>query len=172
MLRTTFANLSRRKLRLLATSLAVLLGVMFTSGTLVLTDSLGSTFETLFSDVYGKTSAVVRSDQHVKGGLEFGNAPTRGKLGDGLVAKVAAVEGVAGAVGTTNGYTQIIKSNGKALGNPNQGAPTMGGNWVANTALNPYQLVSGHAPRTPDQIVTDISMRSRPTTGSASTYRS
>lgn len=157
MFRTTLANLSRRKLRLLATSLAVLLGVMFTAGTLVLTDSLGTTFSTLFSDVYGQTSAIVRSNKKVEGGIQFGNTQTRGNLPDTLVAEVEAVDGVAGAVGTTNGYTQIIKANGKALGNPNQGAPTMGGNWVDNTALNPYQLVSGHAPRTADQIVMDVS---------------
>jgi putative ABC transport system permease protein len=157
MLRTTFANLSRRKLRLLATSLAVLLGVMFTAGTLVLTDSLGATFDTLFTDVYGQTSAVVRSNQKVKGGLEFGNAPTRGRLDDALVTKVAAIDGVADAVGTTSGYTQIVKSNGKALGNPNQGPPTMGGNWIDNPALNPYRIVSGHAPESADQIVMDVS---------------
>ena len=98
MFRTTLANLSRRKLRLLATSLAVLLGVMFTAGTLVLTDSLGTTFSTLFSDVYGQTSAIVRSNKKVEGGIQFGNTQTRGNLPDTLVAEVEAVDGVVPAL--------------------------------------------------------------------------
>lgn len=157
MFRTTLANLARRKLRLLATSLAVLLGVMFTSGTLVLTDSLQGTFDNLFSNVYANTSAVVRSNQNVEGGIEFGATPTRGNMPDTRVAKVAAAKGVADAEGTIGGYAQIVKADGKALGNPNQGPPTMGGNWMTNTDLNPYRIVQGHAPRAADEIVTDVS---------------
>jgi putative ABC transport system permease protein len=157
MFRTTLANLSRRKLRLLATSLAVLLGVMFTSGTLVLTDSLQNTFDDLFSNVYANTSAVVRSNQNVEGGVEFGNAPTRGTMPDSRIAEVRAASGVAHAEGVINGYAQIVKSDGKALGNPNQGPPTLGGNWMTGSRLNPYRIVRGHAPRSDGQIVTDIS---------------
>ncbi|HET8931505.1 MAG TPA: FtsX-like permease family protein [Acidimicrobiales bacterium] len=157
MFRTTLANLARRKLRLLATSLAVLLGVMFTSGTLVLTDSLQGTFDNLFSNVYANTSAVVRSNQNVEGGVEFGATPTRGTMPDSRVAEVVAAKGVADAEGAISGYAQIVKSDGKALGNPNQGPPTMGGNWMVNTDLNPYRVVQGHAPKTADEIVTDIS---------------
>ncbi len=117
MLRTVLANISRRKLRMLGTSLAVLLGVMFTSGTLVLTDC--------------------------------------GELAEADLASIRKISGVATAEGDLLGYTQIIKKNGKALGNPNQGAPTMGGNWLDDPALNPYQIVTGRAPRTADEIVID-----------------
>ena len=157
MFRTTLANLSRRKLRMLATSLAVLLGVMFTSGTLVLTDSLSSTFGNLFSDVYANTSAVVRSSDKVNGGFQVSAGASRGSLSDALIPKVERADGVAGVDGNVQGYTQVIKSNHKALGNPNQGPPTMGSNWPSDLALSPYRLVSGHAPRTADEIVTDIS---------------
>lgn len=157
MFRTILANLARRKLRLLATSLAVLLGVMFTSGTLVLTDSLQGTFDNLFSNVYQGTSAVVRSNAHIEGGIEFGATPSRGTLNDALVAQVSDVKGVAGAEGSVGGYAQVIKVNGKALGNPNNGPPTLGGNWFTNAKLNPYRVVAGHAPKTANQVVTDIS---------------
>ncbi len=157
MLRTILANLARRKLRLLATSLAVLLGVMFTSGTLVLTDSLQGTFDNLFSNVYEGTSAVVRSNAHIEGGIEFGATPSRGSLSDSLVKEVANVNGVAGAEGSVGGYAQVVKVNGKALGNPNNGPPTLGGNWFTNEKLNPYRIVAGHAPQSANQVVTDIS---------------
>ncbi len=158
MLRVTLANLSRRKLRLLATSLAVLLGVMFTSGTLVLTDSLSSTFDELFTDVYADTSAVVRNSTEVEGGLEVAaSGPTRGTLSDELVSRVADAPGIAAADGVVQGYTQLIKPDGKALGNPNQGPPTLGSSYPSDAALSPYRVVEGHEPRDDSQIVTDVS---------------
>lgn len=157
MFRATIANLARRKLRLLATSLAVLLGVMFTSGTLVLTDSLGATFDELFTDIYANTSAVVRSSHEVQGGLEVSaSGPTRGTLSDELISQVAKTPGAAAAVGFVQDYTQIIKPNGKALGNPNQGPPTMGSSYPTDPALSPYRLAEGRAPRANDEIVTDV----------------
>ena len=48
MIRTTIKGLLARKRRLLTTALAVTLGVAFMSGTLVLTDTIGKTFDDLF----------------------------------------------------------------------------------------------------------------------------
>ena len=155
MFRTVIANISRRKLRLLGTSLAVLLGVMFTSGTLVLTTSLGSAFDSLFTNVYANTAAVAQSNVKVTGGLRGSNAATRGDLGTDVVSRIAGIQGVATAEGNISGYTQVIKKNGKALGNPNQGPPTLGGNWLIDPTLNPFQLVSGRAPQQPGQVVID-----------------
>ena len=62
MLRTTFKSLAAHKFRLFATSLAVMLGVAFMAGTLVLTDTIQKTFDDLFSDIYDDTDAVVRAE--------------------------------------------------------------------------------------------------------------
>ena len=62
MFQTTLKNLAARKLRLLTTSVAVLLGVAFMAGTLVLTDTIGKTFDELFADVYEGTDAYVRGE--------------------------------------------------------------------------------------------------------------
>ena len=62
MFRTTLKDLSARKLRLLTTSIAVLLGVAFMAGTLVLTDTIGKTFDDLFADVNSGTDAYVRAE--------------------------------------------------------------------------------------------------------------
>src|SRR5262249_59045192 len=48
MLRATLKSLLARKLRLTLSTLAVVLSVMFVSGSLVLTDTLGRTFDNLF----------------------------------------------------------------------------------------------------------------------------
>ena len=51
MIRATFKSLTARKLRLLLSSLSIVLGVSFVSGAFVLTDSLGKVFDNLFSTI-------------------------------------------------------------------------------------------------------------------------
>ena len=50
MLRATLKSLLSRKLRLILSGLAVVLGVMFVAGSLVLTDTLGRSFDQLFTN--------------------------------------------------------------------------------------------------------------------------
>ena len=51
-----------RKLRLVLTALAIVLGVGFVSGTLVLTDTALSAFDDLFGDIFSKTDVVVQAE--------------------------------------------------------------------------------------------------------------
>ena len=61
MFRIIMHGLLARKFRLFATALAVTLGVAFMAGTLVLTDTLGQTFNDLSAGVYKGTDAEVRA---------------------------------------------------------------------------------------------------------------
>ena len=61
MLNVTFKSLWARKRRLAGTFVAVVLGVAFLSGTLVLGDTLRANFDRLFTTVTRGTSAQVRS---------------------------------------------------------------------------------------------------------------
>src|SRR3954447_13403481 len=151
MLKTTIAGLRARKLRVLTTSLAVLLGVAFMAGSLVLTDTIGKTFDNLFADIYSGTDAFVRGKATVEG--EFGDE--RSRIPTAVVTDVGAVPGVAVAEGSIQGYTQIVGSDGKALGNPGMGAPTFGGNWPTDQRLNPFNVVDGHEPKAADEVVID-----------------
>ena len=56
----TLKGLLAHKLRLALTALAIILGVTFISGTFVLTDTLQSTFNTLFGTIYSKVDFQVR----------------------------------------------------------------------------------------------------------------
>ena len=146
-------GLLARKLRLFATALAVTLGVAFMAGTLVLTDTIGKTFNDLSSGVYKGTDAEVRAKAAFTGGMFIG--AQRPFVGASLVRTLARVPGVAQDQGSIYGYTRLIGKNGQALGNPAQGAPTLGGNWNQVAALNPYHLLAGHAPQAPGQVVID-----------------
>ena len=60
MWKVTYKGLLAHKLRLALTALAIVLGVTFISGTLVLTDTLHNTFTTLFGHVYQNVDFEIR----------------------------------------------------------------------------------------------------------------
>jgi putative ABC transport system permease protein len=152
MLRATLKDLRARKLRLVTTSIAVVLGVAFMAGTLVLTDTIGHTFESLFADVNTGTDALVRSEAAFsdrQGGAQ------RARLDAGILDTVRGVEGVAAAEASIQAYAQLVDGDGKPVGNPASGAPTIGGNWIDDDDLNPFELDSGRAPEAGDEVVID-----------------
>ena len=60
MRKVTLKGLLARKLRLALTALAIVLGVTFVSGTLVLTDTLNRTFDTLIGNAYQHINFQIR----------------------------------------------------------------------------------------------------------------
>jgi putative ABC transport system permease protein len=150
-LRVTLRGLIAHKLRLATTALAILLGVAFMSGTLVLTATIGATFDGLYADINAGTDVQVRSAEVVD--TEFGEQ--RGTLDEGIVAEVAAVDGVRTASPDVTGYAQFVDKDGRAIGNPNQGAPTLGFNWIEDPELSPLNLAAGRPPEGDGEVVMD-----------------
>ena len=153
MFKIALQSLLARKLRLVTTALAVILGVAFTAGTLVLTDTMSSIFNDLSAGVYKGTDAVVRAKAVFNGPNQMGEQ--RPNIDGSLVPALSHVPGVAAAAGSAFGYARLIGKDGKPIGNPANGAPTLGGNWSTVPALNPFHLVAGHAPQAPDEVVID-----------------
>lgn len=151
MLNVTIKGLLAHKFRLAATALAVLLGVAFMAGTLVLTATIGATFDGLYADINAGTDVQVRSSQSVDPG--FGEV--RGPVDESLLPTVQAVDGVRVAEGGVGGYAQFVGKDGKAVGNPNQGAPTLGFSWGDDRTLSPLNLAAGSPPSGPDEVVMD-----------------
>jgi len=152
MFRTTLKHLAARKLRLLATSLAVLLGVAFMAGTLVLTDTIGHAFDTLYASADAGTDVQVRREG------AFDNSDSvaqRSRLDDSIITTITGVDGVSVAEGHIQAYAQLLDKKGTPLGDPNNGAPTYGWAWIANDELNPFDLDQGRAPRQDSEIVID-----------------
>ena len=152
MLRTSIKSLLAHKLRLVTTGVAVLLGVAFMSGSLVLTDTIGKTFDDLFADVTAGTDAYVRGEKVIEN--EFGDG-SRPRVDAALLDEVLAVDGVATAEGDIMGYTQIVGADGEAIGDPGNGAPTFGSSWTDNDDLNPFRLAEGRGPEADDEVVID-----------------
>lgn len=153
MLTATVKGLLARKRRLLLTALAVTLAVSFMTGTKVLTDTIGKTFDDLFADVYRNTDVVVRAEAEFEGPMNTGDQ--RGRVDASLVDTVAAVDGVALAEGQVDGYARLVGKDGEAVGNPQNGAPTIGANWSPLPELNPFRIQSGGPPEAANDVVID-----------------
>lgn len=153
MLKVTLRNLLAHRRRLLGTLFAILLGVGFLAGTLTFNQTLNSNFNNLFSLANAGTDAVVRSSQVITSSGGPGSDQQRPPVSASLISTLSKVPGVADAQGQITGYGQIIGANGKAVGST--GPPRTAGNWITDPRLNPYHLVSGHAPQADDQVVLD-----------------
>jgi putative ABC transport system permease protein len=123
---------------------------MFVSGTFVLTDTLHSTFTTLFNGIYQNVSFEVRGKAAFSG--PAGTA-VRNPISDTIAAKVRAVPGVEDAVGTVQGYAQLIAPDGKAVNT--SGAPTIGLSFNPVTQMSPLHIRSGAPPTTSDEVAID-----------------
>ncbi len=160
MWKVTIKGLLAHKLRFVLTALAVILGVAFISGTFVLTATIQQTFDDLFANIYKGTDAVVRTHEVIKS--DFGSG-LRPPVPESLLPQVKATPGVAAASGTVGiNYAQVVDTKGKAVGNPGQGAPTLGFAWDPVPELNPFRLVA-RQPRRRAPQTRSSSTRRRPT---------
>ncbi len=152
MFKVALKGVLARKGRVLTTAIAVMLGVAFVIGTLVLSDTITRVFNDLFADVNEGTDAVVRAESTFDDG--FGS-DIRGRIDQSLLTDVLATDGVADADGQVQGFAQYVDAEGDAIGNPGQGAPTLGFSWPEVEELNPFVLAAGDRPRGANEVVMD-----------------
>lgn len=149
--KVTLRNLAAHKLRLALTAVAVLLGVSFVSGALILTDTMSKQFDDIFAkvgrgvavDVRGKTVVDAGGDEQAAAAL-----PVPGSVLD----TVRRVDGVKDPVGHVFGYAAVVGKDGKLVGPQQQGPPQMGVNWVPG---GDYVLKTGRAPAGPAEVAID-----------------
>jgi putative ABC transport system permease protein len=145
----TIKQLAANKMRLIATAFAVILGVAFLAGTLILTDTIKATFDGVLTKADAGTDAYVRGVSP----LALGYGESARPLNATVLDTVRGVDGVDQASVVVSGYAQIIDKAGKAVGTPSTGV--LGMNWVTVPALNPFTFSSGRAPTGPDEVAID-----------------
>ncbi|HVC41594.1 MAG TPA: FtsX-like permease family protein [Candidatus Saccharimonadales bacterium] len=153
MIGVSLRSLLSHKLRLALTTIAVVLGVSFVAGTFILTDTINSTFTSIFATANAGVAVTVHGhpiagDSGGVGGGQNHPIPTS------LLATVRVIPGVKDAVGNIFrvGAT-LIGHDGKPIGG--NGPPSFGANWIADKDISPYHLRSGTAPRGAADVVVD-----------------
>jgi putative ABC transport system permease protein len=147
MLRQTVKGLLTRKLRVLLTGVAVMLGVGLVSGTLVLTDTTKAVLEKSFARVTEGIDVQVRPSAAAlpgggKGGTGVAGVPAS------LLDRIAGVSGVEQASGSVTGYAQLLGRDGRPAGPGEPLGRSIGPSFAPD-------LTAGHAPAAPSEVVID-----------------
>ena len=153
MFRLTRKGLWAHKLRFALTGLAVVLGVAFMSGTQILTDTMGKTFDGIFEDANQGVDVVVRRAAAVESTFDV---DVRERVDTATLDRIRAIDGVDVAAGSIEGQAALVGPDGKAEAGTAFGGVT-GANWVEDQRLNPFTIAEGHAPRARDEAVIDQS---------------
>ncbi|MFF8838404.1 ABC transporter permease [Streptomyces sp. NPDC015130] len=150
-LKTSLRNFLAHKGRMALSAVAVLLSVAFVSGTLVFTDTMNTTFDKLFAST---ASDVTVSP---KGAATDDETPQSGRpesFPASLVEQVRKAEGVQTVEGDVVSMSvTVVDADDKNVG-PTSGAPTIATDW-SPSELRSVELVSGHEPRGPTEVVVD-----------------
>jgi putative ABC transport system permease protein len=150
MFNLTVKGLWAHKLRFVLTGLAVVLGVAFMAGTMILTDTMGKTFDGLFATSNEGIDVVIDRATEIEGDF----AEVQERVDASVLEKVRATDGVDAAAGTVEGFAQLVGADGTATVTDGIGG-TMGIAWVDDERLNPFALSAGRAPSGATEIVLD-----------------
>lgn len=137
--------------RLVLTSLAVILGTAFLSGTFVFRDTINQTFDRLFADVFRDVDAYVRSTTFLE--LDFGGEQ-RAATPVAVLDAVRNVEGVTSATGDIQAFARVIGKDGTPLGSEGNGPPTFGG-IASGDSAGLWSITSGRLPVGPNEVILD-----------------
>lgn len=148
----TLRNLVARKVRLLLSAFAIVLGVAFVSGSFIFTDAMGGAFSGIIS---GSTSDVEVAHE---GANEFDSVQDLRLVPDSVVADLRDLDGAA----EVNPYNTlmsvyVIGANGKVVGgNGPPGLAFTDGDATALTGEKITRYVDGERPTGPGEVALDV----------------
>jgi putative ABC transport system permease protein len=156
MLRLTLKGLLQHKIRFLLTTMAVVIGVGFVVGTLVLTDSVRVQFNQLFADINAGIDLQVRGTNEFDQGA-FGARPP---VSETLLPQVQGLPGVKTAAGSAGGFPALLID---AQGQPVKpvGGPPLGVTWVPDAPGSSLIPVEGGPPTADDEVALDKDLARR-----------
>ncbi|TCO40982.1 putative ABC transport system permease protein [Kribbella antiqua] len=150
MIRFALQGLLARKLRTALTAIGVVLGVSLISGTYVLTDSITSAFDSIFTENYKNTDAAITGKSAFDPADD--GTTTAPAFSQDLLPKVRELPQVGAAGGGVFGEAQLIGRDGKAI--VFGGAPNLG--FSVDPALpqfNTLSLVKGAWPAAGEVVI-------------------
>jgi putative ABC transport system permease protein len=152
----TWKGLLAHRVRLVLTTLSVVLGVAFVAGTFVLTDTMSSVFDDLVRGGAGTIDVLVRAENPAGGSaiedMEVAPLP----IPEAILDEVLAVDGVERAEGGIEGFALIVRPDGEPI--TPMGPPTLGAGWFAEGRTIGE---GGRPPSAPDEVVVDAATAER-----------
>lgn len=150
MLRATVKSLLSRKLRLTLSAFAVVLGVMFVAGSLVMTTSLADSYEKMFAGINKSIDVQVTAKEK----FDSQSDATTATIPASVVQQVESAPGVAKATASVfSDGARVIGKDGKVA---TSFAPRYGSNWGGEDDL--IELRSGRGPTAPNEVAIDASI--------------
>ena len=160
MRRATLKSLWARKVRLLLSTLSIVLGVAFVCGSLLFTNMLSDSLDSI---VKGATADVNVAAETLDSGALNAPGAAIAPLDEADVAQVEAIDGVSQVVGLiSSSQVYPLDKQRHLLGF--YGAPGIGANWHDAAAAGAQQgasLVAGRAPQSDSEVVMDPTTASR-----------
>ena len=157
MFKAAWKSLLGRKLRLIMSTFAIVLGVAFVAGTLIFSDTLGRSFTAIFASSVG--DVVVRP----VGASADDGSPTTLTMPASIVDDLAETEGAARADGNVTSFgVFVVSQEGKLIGG--QGAPGLGFSYndaPAGHGIEGLRISEGDIPAGPDEVVLDAGTAER-----------
>src|SRR4051812_33534199 len=157
MWKVTWRNLLARKVRLLLSAFAIVLGVAFVAGSLIFTDALGGAFDGI---IEGSTADV---EIAYKGANSFDSVQDNRTIPASVVADLRQLPEASGVHPVTALQTVfVIGTNGKVVGG--NGPPGLAFNPTTAKAVTGQpilKLVDGQLPSGPRQVALDVDTADR-----------
>ncbi len=153
MLRATLRTAVAHKGRLILSTISIVLGVAFVTGTLMLTAALDRTFVDIIEgsaqDVQITRESAVGVDITTDPG---DNAPLL--VPQRVVDEATSVDGVAAAAGSINrNGVYLLDNSGEVIGGA--GPPAIGLSWESNPLISVTTITEGRAPQAAREVVVD-----------------
>jgi putative ABC transport system permease protein len=153
--KVTLKGLGFRRSRTILTAVAIVIGVSMISGVYVLTDTISSAFDSIFSSSYSSANAVISGKSVVSSSMS-GSATVPASLVR-RVEKLPDVATASGAIFDTSGMgdkAQLLDKQGNAISSG--GAPNFGfGFDPTQSQFDPMKLSEGHFATNSHQVVID-----------------
>jgi len=152
-IRASLKSLLARRVRLLLSTFAIVLGVAFVTGILMFSDTVQRSFTALFDSTVGDTVVQPKSPDLAGAGPIVSTQTVPASL----VPQLAQLPGAAradGIVSATGVY--VMSTDNKVVGG--SGPPAFGGSWTdapAGHGLEGLVILRGHEPHGADEVVLD-----------------
>ncbi len=151
MLRVVWRNLVARKLRLLLSAFAIVLGVSFVAGSMIFTHAIGAVFDGIIEDSTADVEVAYR------GAGDLDSAEDNRTFGPEVVDEVAALPEVAEAFpGLQSQAVFVIGKDGKVVGgNGPPGIATVASDVTSLNGERIFRLQQGDFPDAPREVAVD-----------------